>query len=96
MPTRPSKKAAAQPAEPAAASPESEPEAAADPTDAAESAESADPADSAEAPLNRAERRAKARGKSLSQTQPSGRSKVGGAHGPAQGPRMWSNRRSGS
>jgi len=93
MPTRPSKKAAAQPAEPAAASPESEPEAAADPTDAAESA---DPAESAEAPLNRAERRAKARGKSLSQAQPSGRSKVGGAHGPAQGPRMWSNRRSGS
>jgi hypothetical protein len=46
-----------------------------------------------EPPLNRAERRA--RGKGRPQAQPSFRGKAVGAHGPAHTARMWSNRRSG-
>jgi hypothetical protein len=45
-------------------------------------------------PMNRAERRAKGRGKTASQT-PGARGKVGGGHGPAPTHRMWANRRSG-
>jgi hypothetical protein len=44
-------------------------------------------------PMNRAERRAKGRGKPLPQTQ--GHGKVSGGHGPAPTHRMWANRRSG-
>ena len=45
-------------------------------------------------PMNRAERRAKGRGQSLSQV-PGGRGKVTGSHGPAHAHRNWANRRSG-
>ena len=45
-------------------------------------------------PMNRAERRAKARGKSTV-PPPSGRGKVGGSHGPAHTFRNWANRRTG-
>ena len=75
-----------------------EPEPAVSP-DAAQVAadESAEPdADAAEAEavtLNRAERRAK--GKGTGQVQPSGRGKAVRGTGPAQGPRLWANRRSG-
>jgi hypothetical protein len=44
-------------------------------------------------PLNRAERRAK--GKTHGQVQMTGRGKVTRSTGPAAGPRMWANRRSG-
>jgi hypothetical protein len=47
----------------------------------------------AAAPMNRAERRAKGRGKTVS-TVPA-RGKVTGGHGPAHTQRMWANRRSG-
>ncbi|MBX6752391.1 MAG: hypothetical protein IRY85_22465 [Micromonosporaceae bacterium] len=45
-------------------------------------------------PMNRAERRAKARGKSIV-PPPSGRGKVSGSHGPAHTFRNWANRRTG-
>lgn len=61
-----------------------QPDAAPDQTDAA--AEVA-------VPLNRAERRAK--GKAHGQVQMTGRGKVTRSTGPAAGPRMWANRRSG-
>jgi len=44
-------------------------------------------------PLNRAERRA--RGKGRTPLPPTGREKFSARQGPAQGPRMWANRRSG-
>lgn len=54
-----------------------------------------DDADAAESvPLNRAERRAKGRGKSVAQV-PAGRGKVTGGHGPAHTQRNWANRRTG-
>jgi hypothetical protein len=46
------------------------------------------------APLNRAERRAKGRGKATAQV-PGGRGKVSGGHGPAHTQRNWASRRSG-
>ena len=46
-----------------------------------------------EVQMNRAERRAKGRGKNPSQT--TGQGKVSGGHGPAPTHRMWANRRSG-
>jgi hypothetical protein len=46
-----------------------------------------------EVPMNRAERRAKGRGKNPSQI--TGQGKVSGGHGPAPTHRMWANRRSG-
>jgi hypothetical protein len=46
-------------------------------------------------PLNRAERRARDRGKGARPAQPTSRGKVVGGHGPAHTQRMWSNRRSG-
>jgi hypothetical protein len=48
----------------------------------------------ADVPMNRAERRAKGRGKTASEV-PGARGKVGGGHGPAPTHRMWANRRSG-
>lgn len=45
-------------------------------------------------PMNRAERRAKGRGKSTVQV-PGGRGKVSGGHGPAHAQRNWANRRTG-
>jgi hypothetical protein len=45
--------------------------------------------------LNRAERRAKARGKGNRPDQPHGHGKVASGHGPSHTHRMWSNRRSG-
>lgn len=50
--------------------------------------------DDAEVPMNRAERRAKGRGKSLAQL-PGARGKVTGGHGPAHVQRNWANRRTG-
>lgn len=47
-----------------------------------------------QAPMNRAERRAKGRGKTVAQP-PAGRGKVSGGHGPAHTQRNWANRRSG-
>jgi hypothetical protein len=49
--------------------------------------------DESSVPMNRAERRAKGRGKPLPQTQ--GHGKVSGGHGPTPTHRMWANRRSG-
>ena len=46
-------------------------------------------------PLNRAERRARLKGKGTRSSQPTGHGKVAGGHGPAHTQRMWSNRRSG-
>lgn len=45
-------------------------------------------------PMNRAERRAKGRGKSTAQV-PGGRGKVSGSHGPAHTQRNWASRRTG-
>jgi hypothetical protein len=73
--------AAPEPAKPAA--PEAAPDADVDP---------ADP-DAEPVPMNRAERRA--RGKGRQPAQPFGRGKVGGSHGPAHTQRNWANRRSG-
>jgi hypothetical protein len=61
-----------------------------EPADAAENDETA----AAEAPLNRAERRARGRGKTAA-AQPTARGKVVGSHGPANAQRNWANRRSG-
>jgi hypothetical protein len=44
---------------------------------------------------NRAERRAKGKGKSSGQSQPPGKGQFSGGRGPVQGQRQWSNRRSG-
>jgi hypothetical protein len=46
------------------------------------------------APMNRAERRAKGRGKTVAQL-PGGRGKVASGHGPAHTQRNWANRRTG-
>jgi len=46
-------------------------------------------------PMNRAERRAKARGKKLGQANPPGKQGFSPKGGQAQAQRMWSNRRSG-
>ena len=59
-----------------------------DAVDAADDAAEAEPV-----ALNRAERRSK--GKGTGQVQPSGRGKAVRGTGPAQGPRLWANRRSG-
>jgi hypothetical protein len=57
-------------------------------------AEGADGDEQAEVPMNRAERRAKGRGKSIAQIP--GRGKViGSPHGPAHTQRNWANRRTG-
>jgi hypothetical protein len=50
-------------------------------------------ADMTEAPLNRAERRARKAGKGPQQLP--GKGKVGQQKGPVQTPRIWANRRSG-
>ncbi|GAA4461682.1 hypothetical protein [Phytohabitans houttuyneae] len=44
---------------------------------------------------NRAERRAKGKGKQSAQSQPHGKGQSSGGRGPVQGQRQWSNRRSG-
>jgi hypothetical protein len=59
------------------------------PTEALPDAEVAE----TEVPMNRAERRAKGRGKSLAQLP--GQGKVSGGHGPVHTQRNWANRRSG-
>jgi hypothetical protein len=51
-------------------------------------------ADAEQAPMNRAERRAKGRGKTASQV-PGARGKVTGSHGPSHTQRNWANRRTG-
>ncbi len=61
---------------------------AADPSGAAPQADGEDPV-----PLNRAERRA--RGKGRAPLPHTGRGKVAGGHGPAHTQRNWANRRSG-
>ena len=65
------------------------PEPAAQPEPAADT--EPDPAE--EVPMNRAERRARGKGKQPAQVF--GRGKVGGSHGPAHTQRNWANRRSG-
>lgn len=57
-------------------------------------AEATSGTEDAEVPLNRAERRAKGRGKSIADV-PGGRGKVSAPHGPAQTQRNWASRRSG-
>lgn len=69
--------------------PADQPAAVAPEPEAVESAEVVEDA----VPLNRAERRAK--GKTHGQVQMTGRGKVARSTGPAAGPRMWANRRSG-
>ena len=44
---------------------------------------------------NRAERRAKGKGKSSAQSQPPGKGQYPGGRGPVLGQRQWSNRRTG-
>lgn len=81
-----------QPAKPAAkkaAKLAATPEPAAQPEPAADT--ELDPAE--EVPMNRAERRARGKGKQPAQAF--GRGKVGGSHGPAHTQRNWANRRSG-
>ena len=73
---------------------EPEPEAELDPELAAEP-EPVEESTSEDVPLNRAERRARDRGKGARPAQPTSRGKVVGGHGPAHTQRMWSNRRSG-
>jgi hypothetical protein len=73
------KRAAASPPAPAAPTPD-------DQADADEAEEFV--------PTNRAERRAKGRGKSVAQV-PGGRGKVSGGHGPSHTQRNWANRRTG-
>jgi hypothetical protein len=82
-----------QPAKPAAkkaVKKSAPPEPAAQPEPAADS--ELDP-DAEEVLMNRAERRARGKGKQPAQAL--GRGKVGGSHGPAHTQRNWANRRSG-
>jgi hypothetical protein len=80
----PAKSARAKAAPAKAASEKAGPETAGEPADG--------DADS-EVPMNRAERRAKGRGRTVTQLPVPG--KVAGGHGPAHTQRMWANRRSG-
>jgi hypothetical protein len=90
-PTEPAPKKKAAPAK--AVKTQAEPPAAAPaPAEPAQD-ESGDAGDES-APMNRAERRAKGRGKSTAQV-PGGRGKVTGGHGPAHTQRNWASRRSG-
>ncbi len=78
----PAKKAPAKAAPAKAAQPQQTP------------AEATGDTEEAQVPLNRAERRAKGRGKSIAEV-PGGRGKVSAPHGPAHTQRNWANRRSG-
>jgi hypothetical protein len=81
----------AAPPEPAKTPEPAEPPEPAKPPQPAADAEP-DPA-AEEVPMNRAERRARGKGKQPGQAF--GRGKVGGSHGPAHTQRNWANRRSG-
>jgi hypothetical protein len=58
---------------------------------------SAEPSEEEEAPgfANRAERRARGKGKSSVQAQPQGKGHLPGGRGSVQSPRQWGNRRTG-
>jgi len=86
---QPTAKKAAKTAAKTAAEKAATPEPAPQPEPAADT--EPDPAE--EVPMNRAERRARGKGKQPAQTF--GRGKVGGSHGPAHTQRNWANRRSG-
>jgi hypothetical protein len=93
-PTKAAKTAAAKAARTTAAKPAQATPTKAPPPNPAPAEPVTGEADTEQVPMNRAERRAKGRGKAVAQV-PGARGKVSGSHGPAHTQRNWANRRTG-